>query len=214
MPSSDFGNPMTVSVDVRLDLALRSSVDAWEAAVADRGPAATAKWIMQRSAAADLEREMVVEAIENLIVAEDPADRALARAEVAEMVQGEDAELADALWFAIRDFALDEGDGDLLTEATTHISEIAFDLDEPTSAAEAWLDFLNWRREPESASDPEAVLTAFDEIIRAAEMDGEPTIAARYGYLQVQFQKLVEADDPRATVGNWLAADQPLESWS
>ena len=45
-------------------------------------------------------------------------------------------------------------------------------------------------------------------------MDGEPTIAARYGYLQVQFQKLVEADDPRATVGNWLAADQPLESWS
>ena len=109
---------------------------------------------------------------------------------------------------------LDEGDGDLLTEATTHISEIAFDLDEPTSAAEAWLDFLNWRREPESASDPEAVLTAFDEIIRAAEMDGEPTIAARYGYLQVQFQKLVKADDPRATVGNWLAADQPLESWS
>ena len=68
----------------------------------------------------------------------------------------------------------DEGDGDLLTEATTHISEIAFDLDEPTSAAEAWIDFLNWRREPESASDPEAVLTAFDEIIRAAEMDGEP----------------------------------------
>ena len=40
---------------------------------------------------ADLEREMVIEAIENLIVAEDPADRALARAEVAEMVQGEDA---------------------------------------------------------------------------------------------------------------------------
>jgi hypothetical protein len=214
VPASDFGNPLTVSVDLRLDLALRSSVEAWEAAIADRGPAAAAKWIMQRSAGADLEREIVIEAIENLIAAEDPADRALARAEVAEMVQGDDAELADALWFAVRDFAIEEADGDLLTEATAHISEIAFDLDEPTSAAEAWIDFLNWRREPDSASDPEAVLTAFDEIIRAAEMDGEHAAAAKYGYMQVQFQKLVEADDPRATVGNWLADDQPLGSWS
>jgi hypothetical protein len=214
VPASDFGSPLTVSVDFRLDLALRSSVEAWEAAVADRGSAATAKWIMQRSAGADLEREMVIEAIENLIVAEEPADRALARAEIGEMVQSEDAELADALWFAVRDFAIEESDGDLLTEATAHISEIAFDLDEPTSAAEVWLDFLNWRREPESASDPEAVLTAFDEIIRAAAMDSEHSIAAKYQYMQVQFQKLVEADDPRATVGNWLGNDQPLESWS
>src|SRR4029078_7219248 len=111
-----------------------------------------------RSAGADLEREMVIEAIENLIVAEEPADRALARAEVGEMVQSEDAELADALWFAVRDFAIEESDGDLLTEATSHISEIAFDLDEPTSAAEVWLDFLNWRREPEPAPHPDTGL--------------------------------------------------------
>ena len=45
-------------------------------------------------------------------------------------------------------------------------------------------------------------------------MDGEHALAAKYGYMQVQFQKLVEADDPRATVGNWLPNDGPLESWS
>ena len=50
MPASELGNPLTLSIDLRLDLALRGSVEAWEAAVADRRAAATAKWIMQRSA--------------------------------------------------------------------------------------------------------------------------------------------------------------------
>ena len=165
-------SPLSLSVDPRLDLALHAGIDGWEKTVAERGATASAKWIMHRSAGADLEQEIVLEAIENLIVSEDPDDRALARAEVAEMVQAEDAELADVLWFAVRDYAISINDGDLLADATTHIAEIAFDLDEPTTAAEAWLDFLNWRREPDSASDPESVLTAFDEIIRAAEMDG------------------------------------------
>ena len=101
-----------------------------------------------------------------------------------------------------------------MSEATGHIAEIAFEYDEPTSSAEAWIDFLNWRREPESSSDPEAVLTAFDEIVRAAELDGAQAVAAKYGYMQAQFQKLVDADDPRATVGNWLPTADPLEAWS
>jgi hypothetical protein len=44
-------------------------------------------------------------------------------------------------------------------------------------------------------------------------MDGEQAIAAKYGYLQVQFQKLAESDDPQASVGNWLADDKRFESW-
>lgn len=214
MRPSDPGNPVTFSLDVRLDLALRGGIEAWERAVADRGATATAKWMMQRNGGAEIEQELVLEAIENLILAEDPADRALARAEIAEMVQADDTELADLLWFAVRDYAIQANDADLLAEATGHIAEIAFDLDEPTTAAEAWIDFLNWRREPESTSDPESVLTAYDEIIRAAEMDGAQAVAAKYGYMQVQFQALVDKDDPRATVGNWLPADEPLESWS
>jgi hypothetical protein len=214
VPASDPGNPLTVSVDVRLDLALRGGIEAWEAAVADRRATATSKWIMQRSAGAGLDQELVIDAIENLLLAENPSDRVLARAEIGEMVQESDPELADLLWFAVRDYAMQTGDGDLLAEATGHIAEIAFDYDEPTSAAEAWIEFLNWRREPESSSDPEAVSTAYDEIVRAAEMDGAQAVAAKYGYMQAQFQKLADAEDPRATVGNWLPNTDPLEAWS
>jgi hypothetical protein len=214
VPASEPGNPLTVSVELRLALALRSGIEAWETTVADRRATATTKWIMQRSAGAGLDQELVIEAIENLLLAEDPVDRALARAELGEMLQESDQELADLLWFAVRDYAMQASDGDLLAEATGHIAEIAFDYDEPTSAAEVWIDFLNWRREPESSSDPEAVLTAYDEIVRAAEMDGAQAVAATYGYQQAQFQKLVDSDDPRATVGNWLPGSDPLETWS
>ena len=106
MPAPEPGNPLTLSIDLRLDLALRGGIETWEAAVADRRATATAKWIMQRSAGSGLDPELVIEAIENLLLAEDPADRALARAEVGEMVQESDPELADLLWFAVRDFAM------------------------------------------------------------------------------------------------------------
>jgi hypothetical protein len=212
--ASQPGDPLVFSMDFRLDHALRTGVEAWESTVAVRGATATAKWLMDRSAGADLDQELVLEAIENLLLSETPEDRALARAEIAEIAQAEDSELADMLWFAVRDHAIQTNDSDLIAEASTHIAEIAFDLDEPTSVAEVWIDFLNWRREPGSASDPESVLTAFDEIVRAAEMDGAQAVAARYRYMQVQFQALVDADDPRATVGNWLAHSDALESWS
>jgi hypothetical protein len=213
-PDNTAGSPLRLSVDPRLDLALHAGIDAWEADVARRGATATAKWVLHRASEADLDPEIVLEAIENLILSEGPHDHALARAEIAEMVQSDDPDLADVLWFAVRDYAISVNDADLIAEATGHIAEIAFDLDEPTTAAEVWIDFLNWRREPESTSDPETVLTAFDEIIRAAEMDGAQAEAARYGYLQVQFQALVDADNPTATIGNWLNHDSPLESWS
>jgi hypothetical protein len=195
-------------------LALHAGVDAWEADVARRGASGTTKWLLHRAAGADLDPEIVIEAVENLILAEDPQDRALARAEIAEMVQAYDPELADVLWFAVRDYAISVNDADLIADATGHIADVAFDLDEPTTAAEAWIDFLNWRREPESTSDPETVLTAFDEIIRAAELDGAKADAARFAYLQVQFQATVDRESPAATVGNWLSHDNPLESWS
>ena len=214
MPSPNPGSPLKLSVDPRLDLALQAGIDAWETDVVRRGATATAKWILHRSAGADLDSEIVIEAIENLLLAGDQHDRALAQAEIAEMVQPDDPELADVFWFAVRDYAISANDADLLADATGHLAEVAFDLDEPTTAAEVWIDFLNWRREPDSTSDPETVLIAFDEIIRAAEMDGAQAVAARYGYMQVQFQARVDADDDHASVGNWLDHDNPLESWT
>jgi hypothetical protein len=212
--SHNIGSPLVFSVDPKLDQALAKGIDAWEAEVAERGVLATGKWLMQRRAEVRLDKEIVYEAIENLLTAERPEDKMLARAELAEMVQPGDLELADLLWFAVRDSAMDMNDADMIAEASTHIAEIAFEIDEPTTAAEVWIDFLNWRREPDSTSDPETVLTAFDEIIRAAERDGAHAEAARYGYLQVQFQALVDAEDERATVGNWLQHDEPFQAWS
>jgi hypothetical protein len=207
-------SPLNLSVDPRLDLALQTGIADWEDAVAKRGATATAKWLLHRTAGADLDMEIAIEAIENLLLSEDPHDRALARAEIAELAQPADPGLAEPLWFAVREYAFESNDADLLVEACSHISEIAIELDDPTSAAETWIDFLNWRREPDSTSDPESVLTAFDEIIRAADIDGAQAESARFGYMQVQFQRLVDAGDPRATVGNWLDHDKPIESWS
>jgi hypothetical protein len=210
----DPASPLSLSVDSRLDLALHAGIDAWEKTVAERGATATAKWLRQRAAGADLDDEIMLEALENLIMSSDPHDRSMARAEVAEMTQAGDPELAEVLWFAVRDYAISINDADLLADATGHLAEVAFDLDDPTTAAEVWIDFLNWRREPDSTSDPESVLTAFDEIIRAAEIDGAKADAARFGYLQVQLQALAAAEDERATVGNWLAHHDPITSWS
>lgn len=214
MRSHNVGSPLVFSADPKLDGALARGIDAWEVEVADRGVLTTARWLMRRSSEVELDKEFVYEALEVLLTSERPDDRMLARAELAEMVQPGDLSLADLLWFAVRDTAIELGDADMIAEASTHIAEIAFEVDEPTTAAEVWIDFLNWRRELESTSDPETVLTAFDEVIRAAEMDGAHADAARFGYLQVQFQALVDADDARATVGNWMPNDAPFEVWT
>jgi hypothetical protein len=211
--SQNSGSPLVFSSDPKLDQALAQGIDAWEAEVAERGALATARWLTQRSAGVRLNQELLLEAIDYLLTSERTDDHMLARAELAEMVQPGDLTLADLLWFAVRDTAIELGDADMIAEATSHIAEIAFEVDEPTTAAEVWIDFLNWRREPESSSDADTVLTAFDEIIRAAEMDGAQADAARFGYLQVQFQALVDAEDERATAGNWMPTDAPFEVW-
>jgi hypothetical protein len=211
--SQNIGSPLVFSANPKLDQALGQGIDAWEAEVAERGMLATAKWLTQRSVEARLNQELLLEAIEYLLTSERTDDHMLARAELAEMLQPGDLTLADLLWFAVRDTAVELGDADMIAEASSHIAEIAFEVEEPTTAAEVWIDFLNWRREPESSSDADTVLTAFDEIIRAAEMDGAQADAARFGYLQVQFQALVDAEDERATAGNWMPSDAPFGVW-
>jgi hypothetical protein len=211
--SQNIGSPLVFSANPKLDQALGQGIDAWEAEVAEHGALATARWLTQRSVEARLNQELLLEAIEYLLTSERTDDHMLARAELAEMMQPGDMTLADLLWFAVRDTAVELGDADMIAEASSHIAEIAFEVEEPTTAAEVWIDFLNWRREPESSSDADTVLTAFDEIIRAAEMDGAQADAARFGYLQVQFQALVDAEDERATAGNWMPSDAPIEVW-
>ena len=95
------------------------------------------------------------------------------------------------------------GDGDLIAEATRRLAALAERNGDPLAAAEFFIEFLNWRRQPEHSSDPEDVEVAFDEIVRLATADGAQQAAAQYAYRQVGFTKLLDADDPRAVEGDW-----------
>ena len=107
-----------------------------------------------------------------------------------------------------------EADGDLIAEATRRLAAVAERNGDPLAAAEFFIEFLNWRRQPEHSSDPEDVEVAFDEIVRLANADGAQQAAAQYAYRQVGFTKLLDADDPRAVEGDWESDSLPYETWA
>ena len=105
-------------------------------------------------------------------------------------------------------------DGDLMAEATRRLATLAERYGDPLAAAEFFIEFLNWRREPGHSSDPEDVEVAFDEIVRLANADGAQKAAAQYAYRQVGFTSLLDADDPRAVEGDWETDSFPYQSWA
>jgi hypothetical protein len=109
---------------------------------------------------------------------------------------------------------MDAEHGDLVAEATRRLAALAERLDDPLAAAEFFIGFLNWRRQPGHAADPEDVLDAFDEIARLAVVDGAQKAAAEYSYHQVGFARLLDAEDPRAVEGDWEVDPRPFESWA
>ena len=112
------------------------------------------------------------------------------------------------------DRAREIGDGDLIAEATRRLAALAERNGDPLAAAEFFIEFLNWRRQPEHSSDPEDVEAAFDEIVRLATADGAQQAAAQYTYRQVGFTKLLDADDPRAVEGDWESDALAYQSWA
>jgi hypothetical protein len=206
-------SPLELTLSPKLDAALRTGGLAWEKAARDEGAVRTASWLRKRvsSEAGALPLE---EAVGVLLEAGDDDVRTYARIELAELIDGEDDELADALWESTLSHGIATQDGDLVFEAASHLSAIAEANDDLLAAAEFFVDFLNWRRERDHASDPEQVLTAFDEIVRLAESDGEPKAAAEYQFRQAQFGRLVQADDERAVSGDWDAGSQPYAGWA
>jgi hypothetical protein len=101
-----------------------------------------------------------------------------------------------------------------MAEATRRLAALAERNGDPLAAAEFFIEFLNWRRQSGHSSDPEDVEVAFDEIVRLATDDGARQSAAEYGYRQVSFTKLLNADDPRAVVGDWETDSPPYQTWS
>ena len=196
-----------------LDNALRLGWESFSRSLAGAGPEEAARWLSARTG--DLELAEVAEALLVSALSGDPdesADALFGLAELAE--ETEDDLLADTLWEGVLDRSRSAADGELMAEATRRLSAIAERNGDPLAAAEFFIEFLNWRRQPEHSSDPEDVEVAFDEVIRLATADGAQQAAAQYGYRQVGFTKLLDADDPRAVEGNWEADSAPYQAWS
>lgn len=207
-------SPLHLTINSRLDSALNHGNSAWEAAAKIEGPEKTAAWIVKRCGEVDHDdRVAITEAVTTLLEAEDPNDAATARAELAEALFERDDPLADSLWEGVLGHAREVGDVDLLFEATVHLAEIAEAHGEPLVAADYFIEFLNWRREPDHASDPEQVLSAFDEIVRLAELDGAQEPAARWAFRQAAYHRLAEAEDERAFSGDWEKSPDAYSSW-
>jgi hypothetical protein len=207
------GQPLAITLAPRLDAALDRGWADWEEAARAAGVGVVAGWLAQRLGDAGLKRGLIVP-VRDLLEAAPGDERTVARAELAELVEGEDAAVADTLWEGVLADALEAEDPDAIAEATAHLAAIAEAHGDPLAAAEYHLAFLNWRREPGHTSDPEAVEDSFEEVVRLATADGDPKAAAIYAFRQVGFTGLVEAEDDRATEGDWETDPAPYRSWA
>ncbi len=205
--------PLQLTRSPRLDNALRFGWESFARSLAATGAAPAAQWLAARLGDPEL-----AEVAEPLLAeatgsdAEAAAEALFALAELAE--ESADDLLADTLWEGVLEQARRLGDGDLVVEATRRLAALAERLGDPLAAAEFFIGFLNWRRQPEATSDPEDIEEAFDEIIRLAEVDGAPQAAAMYGYRQALYTRLLDEEDPRAVEGDWEADAKPYESWA
>ncbi len=214
MSSAEGGSsPLRLTRSPRLDNALRLGWESFSRTLAAAGPEEAARWLSARTG--DPELAEVAESLLTSALGGDPdeaADALFGLAELAE--ETEDDLLADTLWEGVLELSRRADDGDLMAEATRRLAAIAERNGDPLAAAEFFIEFLNWRRQPEHTSDPEDVEVAFDEIVRLATADGAPQAAAQYACRQVGFTKLLDANDPRAVEGDWESESLPYQPWS
>lgn len=212
-PERPAGQPMLLTPNARLDFALRLGWENWERVARRAGADDVAGWLRARLRRPDLASD-ATDLVRSLVEAEDAEDQAVLRAELAELLEGEDDELADTLWEGVLTHGRETGDADYIVEATRRLAAIAEGYGDPLAAAEYYIDFLNWRREGEHTSEIEPVEEAFEEIIRLAEVDGERAAAALFTHRYATYQRRVDADHESATTGDWETKTVPYASWS
>jgi hypothetical protein len=205
--------PLSLTVNPRLDAALQSGWEAWYPVAVAEGADKVAVWVSRRLRNPAIKSE-ISETLDTVLNSEEAEDRALALSELAEIAEGHDDLLADTLWEGVLAAGHETGDPDLLFEAISHLAAIAEDHEEFLGAAEYYLEFLNWRRRPHQESDPELVASAFEEVIRLAELDGERRATALFEFRQARFVRLADADDERASSGDWEDDPAPYLSWT
>ncbi|HEU5433993.1 MAG TPA: hypothetical protein VFU81_20150 [Thermomicrobiales bacterium] len=212
---SDATNPLTFTRNPKLDFALLFGWERWIAAARAAGVDAVAAWLAGRAQDPELAataRELLAPALSDESDAEERFDALVSLAELAEEL--EDDRLADAFWEGALDEGLDAADPDAIVEATSRLAALAERNGDPLAAAEYWINFLNWRREPEHSSDPDQVEDAFDEIVRLAELDGARREAAIWAHRQVEYARLAEEDDEGAVVGDWTGGAGTWAGWA
>lgn len=208
-------DPLTFTRNPKLDFALLFGWERWIAAARAAGIDAVAAWLASRAQDADLAataREFLTPVLADQSDAEERFEGLVSLAELAEEMA--DDRLADAFWEGALDEGVDAGDPDAIVEATTRLAALAERNGDALAAAEYWIAFLNWRREPDHSSDPEQVEDAFDEIVRLAELDGARREAAIWAHRQAEYAWLAEDDDERAIVGDWTGGAGAWAGWS
>ena len=210
---TDRPTPLVLTTNPRLDAAVQAGWEPWVDAARAAGVGPVAAWLANRAGDATAAIELRPAVAAALGGAAEQAAEALA--ELAELAEGSDDVLADTLWEGVLAAGRAAEDADALFEATVRLAALAEGHGDLLAAAEYWIGFLNWRREEGHASDPEQVETAFDEVVRLAELDGAQKEAALFGFRQAGYTRLLEAEDERSTAGDWeTAGTGPYKGWA
>ncbi len=205
-------NPLALTVDAVLDHAVNNGWSAWRSAAGSRPSETVAKWMVRRAPEIGDAAE-ASELVARLIGDGSPEERAMTAAELAEMLEDEDPLFATVLWEAVQEAGYESSDAEWLFEGAARLAALEEEYGDPLTAAEFLIDFLNWRRVHNHASEPEAVLTAFDEIIRLAGLDGAPAATAQFTWEQARFMHTVENEDQSAQEGDWTNGGAPYAAW-
>jgi hypothetical protein len=196
----------------KLDQALAQGWRAWDAETDRAGADRVAAWLIHRQGD-EADAEGIRESVAPLFSAEDDEAKIIAKADLAELLEETDPEVSDMLWEGLLEIGYERDDPDLIFEATVHSATLAEAHGQFQIAAEYFINFLNWRRQPGHSSDPESVEDALAEAARLAEADGARREAAIFQYRLAQFVPLVEAGDDRAAEGDWEPDTTPYEPW-
>ncbi len=205
-------NPLTLTTSPRLSAALQRDGPAFEQALLDVGQVKAEQWLGNRIGD-EIERDILNDALTAWFEATSPEDRVMARVELAELVSEVDDEVSELLWEASLRDGYERDDGDQAFDAVSHLARISESSADALTAAEFYIEFLNWRRTGDHVSDPESVHEAFEELARLAELDGETAAAARYAHAHSVFTRVADDGEANASVGDWAPGSPAFTGW-
>ena len=205
-------SPMVFTTNPRLSFALHGNGADFEKAMESVGREKTLAWLQNRVGDA-IAPEYLEGAIAAWFDAESNDERVMARAELAEMLLDVDESTSELLWEASMRHGFERDDSEQAFDAVSHLARFAEETGDPATAAELYIDFLNWRREAGRVSDPESIHQAFEEIIRLAQASGEAAVAARFEHAHAEFASLDETGAESASEGDWSPNVGPYTGW-